>query len=139
MHRCGFLPVCGPQAIGPGVSTANDNHSLASCGDLLVARNAVARSPPVLLSQVVHRKMNSLQVTPWDIDVPRLFSARGQQNGIEVALQGFPIQIDTHVHSGSKLDTLSDELIQTPVDHELFHFEIRNAITKQSAQSIVSL
>src|SRR5947209_7014994 len=69
------LAVCGSEAVRAGVSAAENDDALAGSRNLFLAIKPVTRTAFVLLGEVIHRKMNSLQIATRDREIAMLLSA----------------------------------------------------------------
>ena len=77
----------GSKAVGSSIAAADDDHSLARRQDLDFRLDRVPEAAPVLLRQVLHRKMNPLQLASRNVEIARMFSPAREYDGIEVAAQ----------------------------------------------------
>src|SRR5437016_3496572 len=75
------------QAIRPGVAAADDHYTFARRADFFHASETVPRAPLVLLSEIVHREMDTLELTPWYRQIARMFGAHRKQNRVEIPRQ----------------------------------------------------
>ncbi len=138
--RSGLLAVAGSQAVGSGISTADDDDVLPGGQDRLsVHVDAVA--PPVLLGQERHRRLDSLEVPPRDLEITRLGCAHGQEQGVVAGskLAGVDRPADADLGVQNEADPFLLELIDPPLDIDLGHLEVGDAVSEQSARPVVSL
>ncbi len=64
VHGRGPLAVGGAEAIHSRVAASNDDYPLARSNDLVGLIEMIACHSLVLLSEIIHRKVDALQVTP---------------------------------------------------------------------------
>src|ERR1700733_12990777 len=87
MDRCRLLPVRRSQAVSACVSAANDHYSLTGSENLYLRWDRIAEAAFVLLRQIFHCKMDSLQLTPGHIEIAPLLGTAGKNDGIELGPQ----------------------------------------------------
>ena len=124
-----------PQTVRSGVTATDNHHPFVLCGDLFDGQ-AIAGIHLVLLDEILHGKVDTVQVTTGHRQVTRLFGPQGQAHCIELPEQVVSRDVHTDVHVGLELHAFRDHLLQPSVDDPLFHFEIRNAVTQQPADAV---
>ena len=123
------------EAIGSGITTADNHDSFIFCRNSFSGR-MIPGIQFILLNQILHGKVDALEVPTRHRQIARLFSPQGEADGIEPLGQGLARDIHPHVDVGFKLHALRRHLIQPPINHPLLHFEIRNAVAKQPTDPI---
>ena len=85
---CPLAPT-GANAVGAGIATANDNHMLAVCADLVDALGLelVAGIELVLLGQELHGEVHTVEFPARHRQVARLFGPASEQHGIKLLAQ----------------------------------------------------
>ena len=132
-HRQGALTHRSPDAIGAGITAADHHHMLALSHNRLAGIHRLVRDAAVLLRQKIHGEMHAMQLAARHGQVTRLFRTTGQNHRIMAVFQvlqrgllaDFDIVMEHH--------TFGFHLADATVDQGLFHFEIGNAVTQQTA------
>ena len=124
----------GAQAIRSGIAPADDHHAFARGQDLPL--HNIAGAAAVLLGQILHGEVNSLQLAPRHGEVAGTFRAARQQQGVELAAQIFHRHVLAHVRARLEDHALLKHLVEAPVKDGFLHLEIRNAIAQQAADAI---
>ena len=93
--------------------------------------------PPILLRQEIHRKMDAVEVAPWNGQIAAGFGAARQRHGVILGEQ--LARIDRALGSAADMDAVMERhalglhLRHAAVDDMLFHLEVRDAVTEQAA------
>src|SRR6266700_2019726 len=103
------------QAVGACISAADDNDPFARCENVCCGIEHIAVATLVRLGQILHRKMNSLQFAPRDIQIAWRFRSSGEEDCIELALEVFYWYRMTDVCVSDKLHAFAFHLLQTAV------------------------
>ena len=107
---------------------------------LPVARICPSTTSPaiaaVLLGQILHGEVNSLQLTPRHGEVAGTFRAARQQQGVKLAAQIFHRNVLAHVRARLEDHAFLKHLVEPPVEDGFLHLEIRNAIAQQASDAI---
>ena len=122
------------QAVRASVASADNYNALARGKNLI--RNDVSCSAFVLLRQKLHREINSFEFSPRNVQVTRIFSASGQQDGVKFLTKILRGNITADVSTRLELNALRHHLLEPPVQNFFLQFEIRNAIAEQTADSV---
>jgi hypothetical protein len=136
VHRPRSLAVGGAQAVGAGVTAADDHHVLVPGADEGVVGDRVALVAPVLQRQVLHREMDAGKFASRHRQVARLSGARGEQDCIVVALQAGHRHVDTDVDAGAEDDAFGRQQLDAALEETLLHLEFGNAVAQQAADAI---
>ena len=108
------------QAVGTGVSTTENDYTLALSADAFRFGNVVACDEAILLGQEVHSEMNAVKLTPRHGQVARYRAAAGQDYCIEVVQQLAARQVNTHIDACFEGDALCGHLIDAPLHYRFF-------------------
>ena len=140
-HALGAMPIAGAHTVRASVTPADDNHMLAICTNLF--REWVARIDLVLHRQKLHGEVHAVEFTARHGKVARLLGTAGQHHCIVFLEQGLGrdgffgpvgdlgvLGKVGHQHAGSEDHTLGLHLCDPPIDLELLHFEVGNAIAE---------
>src|SRR5579875_1693330 len=98
------MTVCCAQTIRPRVAAADDNHTLACRDDLVSSGEGISCNALILLGQVIHSKMDALQLAAWDIQITVLLGADRNQHSMVLREQFVRALIYADVHVAAKLD-----------------------------------
>ena len=134
-----LLSMDGTQAIGAGVATADDDDMFAASRDERGVVDRDAGHPPILGGQELHGKMDPIELASLDRQVARLRRASTEADGVELVEQLLGVDIETDVDLGSEDDPLGFHLLETTVQVPLFHLEVGNAVTEQTADAVIAL
>ena len=124
------LTVRSAEAIGAGVTTANDDNALTGGEDLIGHR--ITFADPVGLGQELHGEVNAFQFAARNVQIAGLFCAGGQQDGIKA--HGGNAAIDITIHT--ECHAFGAHLSDAPINGRLLHFEVRNAVAQQAADTV---
>ena len=141
-HAFCALPVGGADAVRAGIAAADHDHVLARRGQRSAGCSAhfiVAGIALVLLAEEFHSQPYTVELGAGNIEQTGLFRAASQHHRVEIFPQGLQADFDTDFGTGFKLDTFCFHLDRAPVDQVLLHFEIGDAITQQSTNSVAFL
>ena len=83
--------------------------------------------------------MNTLQFSSGCFKVTRNHRTSRDENRVIALLKLLPADVDANVHSGAETSTLRLHLGNAAVDVVLLHLEIRDAVSKQPADLVVTL
>ena len=86
-HAAATMTEAGSDAVGPGVTTADDDHVLAFGADEVGPQVITVNTLLGVGREEVHREMNALGFATGDRQVAWLGGTTGQQHSIELALQ----------------------------------------------------
>src|SRR4051812_23183060 len=136
-HAGRTLTVNRAEAIGAGVAAADDDHPLAM--DVDGRRVDVAFLHPVGQRQVLHRLMNSGQLSPRDRQIARRSGTAGQHDRVVRREQHFDVDAVTDWRPRSELGAFGLHLGDATLQMTLLHLELWNAVAQQSADAVRSL
>ena len=120
----------GSKAVGASIAASDDDHSLAGRQNLDFRLDRVPEAAPVLLRQVLHCKMNPLQLASRNVEIARLFSPACEYDGIEVAPQILDGNILSNFRAGNELHAFGRHLLQAAIDDVFLQLELRNAVAQ---------
>src|SRR5262249_29918325 len=123
----------GPQNSGPRPPPADHDDLFALGEDGLDIALRLITHTPVLLRQEIHREMDALELTAGDGQVARLLAAASEHHRIVVLDELVGRYTDANMCVVVKNDGLGLHLLDTPVDVNLFHLEVGDAVPEQSA------
>ena len=103
-HRERALPEGGADAVRARVAAPDHHDVLVLGGDRDFLGDRVARHPPVLLRQEVHREVHSLQIAPLDRQITRLLRAPREDHRVELVHERPHREVDPHVHARPERD-----------------------------------
>jgi hypothetical protein len=83
--------------------------------------------------------VDSIELAASNVDVTRFGSSGGYENGIVATTQFFPADVFTDLYACAESRPLCLHLSDSTIDVVFFHFEVGNAIAKQTANSVVAL
>lgn len=86
-----------------------------------------------------HGKMNTIQLTTLDIQIPRLGSPKTKRQRIKIGPKFIHIHILPNIRIGHKLNPLLSQQIDTSVDRILLELHIGNAVHEQPPDSVGTL
>ena len=126
----------GPQAVGPGVASADDDRALSRGGDELVVGDGVPRGSLVLEGEVFHGKMDPLQLAARDGQVAGLRGPARQNHGAEFLPQLFDGNVGPNVAVGPENDAALFHEAEPPVQDPLLQLEFGDAVAQQPANPV---
>jgi len=94
------------QAVSARVATAQDDYALAFGGDVLFRVDILAGQELVLLGEIIHGQVNSLQFAPGNGQVAGLGGTAGQADGVVFFQQVPGGVVDANVYAGAELHPL---------------------------------
>ena len=97
-------------------------------GDKLGIGHDIPFAAAVLLSEILHREMNSLEIAAGNRQITGGARAAREQDRIELLAQFLGRDIVSHVCVHPKLYAFPLELPQAPVENALLHLEFRYAV-----------
>ncbi len=140
MNALALLAVNGPQAIGPGVTAADDDDVLAAGGDEVVFVDRVARyrggfdrSGTAWRSGCRSRSRPSIGRSRGWVAPPQRQMA---SNRASSSCGGY---VDADVGRRPENDSFGLHLFESTVEEPLFHLEVRDSVTEQAADAVGSL
>ena len=89
---------------------------------------AVAEAAAVLLGQEGHRRLDPLEVAPGDVEVARPRGADGQEQGVVALAELARVDRPPDLRVQDEPDALGLELVDPPVDVDLGHLEVGDAV-----------
>ena len=131
------LAVGGAEAVGTGVSAADDHHVLALSGDGRRVEVALLHTVPD--RQVLHRLVDATVLAAGDREVAPRGCAAGEHDGVELGAQPIDGNVDPDVHTGAELGAFTAHLLDPPFEVALLHLELGDAVAQQAADPIRSL
>jgi hypothetical protein len=124
-------------AVGAGVAAADDDDVLARRGDRGHVRGV--RDPAVAPGEVLHRRVDAVQLAPGDGQVARHARARGEDDRVELRAQVAERDVDADVDAEPQLDALGHELLHAALDDGLLDLEVGDAEAHEPARRLVAL
>ena len=110
---------------------------LALGGDLRF--DASAGADLVLLNEVFHGEVHARQVASRNRQIAGHHGTRCNDDGVVAGTQVIPGDVHTDIDVGTEPSALGRHLCQTQLQVLLFHFEVGDAVTQQSADAVVTL
>src|SRR3974390_2183606 len=132
-HRHGALADRGADAVGAGVPAADHDYLFAGSEDRLDLTERLVAEATVLLRQEVHGEMDSLEFASGHRQVARLLRPAGQHHSVVLLYKLIRWYIDTDVSVVVKGHALRLHLLDAPIDVNLLHLEVRDAVAQQAA------
>ena len=133
VHHLGALTVGRAQTVGAGVSSAQDDHPFALGVDPFVIGYLFAGQHPVLLGEVLHGQVDSLQVSSRNVQFPGLGTPAGQADRVELGEQTVHRVIDADIGVGQEGDALFGHQVDAALDHALLQLEFGDAQDEKTA------
>jgi len=131
-----------PIAVGAGVAAADHDDVLALSGDGALGSRpllAVAGVALILLGQEIHRKMDTAELAPWNLEVARRLGPAGHRHGVELLEQRGHRHVDPDLDLGAELHPLGLHLHDAAVNQRFVHLEVGDAVAQQSADAVALL
>src|SRR5262249_35986267 len=128
------LAMAGAEAVGAGVTTADDDDLLAGGDDLV--RSFAPLAGLVRLREDLHREVNPAELTARNVEVARLLGAACQEDCVELLAQALDRDVGADMRLGLKLHSLGSHLLDAPVDEVLLQLEVGDAVAQQSADAV---
>ena len=125
------------ETIGSRIPASNYHHPLACGNNLILTRNVFAGETPVLLSQVIHGKMNAPQLSAGNAKIAWPPNTDGNQSGIVSVREFICRNVFADIHSRQELNLLTTHLVQPSIDNVFFKLEIGNAVPEQATHAVV--
>ena len=132
-----LLTMGSSDAVGPGVAAAKYHNMLAICRQLVV--DAVPSADAILLHQIVHRKVNTGQVSPRYRQLAGHQRASGNNDRVVASTQIRPAYVDTNRDACTESGALRLHLFEPQLQMLFLHFEVGDAIAQQAADAIIPL
>jgi len=132
----GPLPLGGAQAIGAGVTAAQDDDVLVLGADELLVGNMVSHIPPVLEREVVHRLVDAVQFAAGDFEIARGSGPAAQHDGVEIPTQFLDLDVLTHVGVGLEDNPLGFHEPHPAIDDFLIELEVGYAVHQQATDAV---
>src|SRR5277367_5381422 len=136
MHGLGFLAMTCSQAIGAGVTTADDDGSLAFGMNFRSRIERISQAPPVLLPQKLHGKVNAFQFASGHRQIAGPFRATSENDRFVFFSQVFYRNITADMRISDQLHALGHHLIKAAIDKMLLQLELRDAVAQKAANTI---
>ena len=130
------LAMGGAEAVGAGVSAADDEDALAVGGDGAGLVDAVALVAAVLLGQELHGEVDAVEVAAGDGEVAGLLGTAAEEDGVVVVGELGDGDVDADVGVGEEGDAFSLHLRDAAVDDVLFQLEVGDAVAEQAADAV---
>ena len=125
------------EAVGTGVAAADDHHMLAFGGDVVDRLDTVHATCGV--RQELHGEMDTLEPAAWNLHVTRHGGADGNHHCVVAGTQVIPGDVLADFHAGAEHGAFGFHLLDSAVDEALVEFEVRNAITHQTTDGVITL
>ena len=132
----GPLSTGGSHTVGARITAAQHDTNLAPCKDLFIRIGRITGTAAVLLAEEVHCQVDAVEIGPRNIEHSWLFRTAGEAYGVVVLQQVVSGQILAGLHLREKLDSLFLHQADAPVEDVLLQLEIRDAVAKQSPDTI---
>src|SRR5258706_7389831 len=94
--------MAGPKTVGASIATANDDDAFSSSENIGGGVKHIALAAPVLLREVFHGKVDSLQFASRHHQIARVLGAACEHDGVEVTPQVFDRCSVAHVRIGDE-------------------------------------
>ena len=91
------------------------------------------RHAAVLLRQEIHREMHAAEIAAGDRQIARLLGAAGEHDGVVAVDELLRFDVDADIHIAMELDAFGLHLRDAPLDVNLLHFKVGNAVAQQAA------
>src|SRR6188768_1119055 len=127
------------ETIRSGIAASNNDDVLVLRADEFLLGNRVALAALILKRQVFHCEIDAGQVSAFDRQISGSRGTAREKDGIKFLPQLVYRNIDSHIGIRSELDAFGLHEVQTPVQNTFFHFEFRNAVAQQAADTIRAL
>ena len=134
MDRACSLPEGRSEAVGTGVTSADDDDVAALCVD--GGLELVALLDPVRARQVVHGLVHAGQVPSGYGQVPTLSGTAGEYHCVIVGPELLHRKVHPHRRVGPELRALGFHLRQAPVEVTLFHLELGDPVPQQAPDAV---
>ena len=128
--------MAGSEAIGAGIAASYNDHALAGRQNFCFRLDGFAQTAAVLLRQVIHREMDSFQLTSGNFEIARPLRSAGQHNRIKFALQILDCNVLANVRTGDEFHALSGHLFHAAIDDVLLHLELGDTVAQQTADAV---
>ena len=137
VNDLGSLSVRGAQAVSARVAPTQDNDPLSLGADLTV--DALPSQHAVLLWQIFHREVHTIQLAPGNVQVPCLGGAAGQANRVVFFQKLLSRIVHADVDPSAKLDALCFHQLDPALHHRLLQLEVGDAQHQQAADVVGAL
>src|SRR5205807_8658201 len=111
-----LLPMAGPEAIGASVAAANNHYAFPSRKNIRVRCKSVSLTTPVLLRQVLHRVMDSLQFASRNFQITWLLRPAREHNRVKFVPQILHRNVFPDLRAGHEFHSLRGHLLKTAID-----------------------
>ena len=138
-HARRALAIAGAHAVAAGIAAADDDYMLARGGKTAARRGAslvIAGIALVLLGEEFHREAHPAHFRAGNFERSRMLRPASQHDRVEILLEAFHRHIDADFGAGAECDAFGFHLHRAAIDQGLFHFEVGNAVTQQSAHPV---
>src|SRR5262245_52988477 len=133
------LSVDGSQAVGAGVTPADDHDVLVLRGDEPLVRNHVALAALVLQRQVVHREVDAGELAAGHGQIARLARAARKHHRVEVLAKVADGRARADVRIGLEDDAGLLHETQAPIHEPLLHLELGNPVAQEAPDAVGAL
>lgn len=131
--------MAGADAVRACIAAADDEHILARRGNGDGFINGVAFAAMILLRQELHGEVNAFKLAAGNLEVARLLGATAEQDGVVVLGERFNRDVHADVRVGEERDAFRLHLLDAAINDMLLELEVRNTVTKQSADAVILL
>src|ERR1700734_3917282 len=128
--------MAGSQAVGARIAASDDDDSFACSQDLYFGIDRIAEAALVLLRQILHRKMNSPELTPRNLEIARMLGSPRQNDGVKITAQIVHGNILANFRTRYKLHAFRRYLVEPAINDVLLQLELRNSVAQQSANAV---
>src|ERR1700734_2312084 len=136
MNRNRLLPMTGSETVCASIAAADDDHSFAGRQDLNFGLDCISETAAILLRQILHGEMDSLQLASRNFEIARMFRSTRQHDCVEVAPQIFRRNIPSHFRSSNESHAFRRHLFQAAIDDVFFELELWDAVAQQSTDAV---
>src|SRR5262249_46623777 len=120
-------------AVRSGIAAADHDDLFAGRQDRVARERGFTADAPILLRQIVHRKMNTFELVTRHRQVARFFGAAREYHRIMLRDQFVRVDSDADICAIVEHHAFSFHLGYATIDVVLLHLEIGNAVTQKPA------
>jgi hypothetical protein len=131
------LASCRAQTVGSSVSATENDYVLSGSAYLIV--HVVTGYNLVCLMQIVHRELDALKIATRNIEITWFRSSSCHKYGVKSRSKFWPGYVYPDVYTEPEACAFGFHLSNSAVNVVLLHFEIRNSVAKQAANSVIFL
>ncbi len=124
----------GAEAVGAGVAAADNDDVLARSGDRRF--DEVALLHAIRDRQVLHRLVDTTEMTPGDGQVPRHCRTNREHDGVVSRFQFACSEMDADLHPRPEPGSFGRHLRKPAVENGLLHLEFRDAVAQQAPDAV---